>query len=453
MFQYNSVKRIILIASLSLSLIAAGDYEEADLGVSLDFSRFSIEGGVYLDVYLLVPQASMTYQQTDNGLAANVMFQAALLQGDVVPYDPDRWQRIFRVKDEATIGSLGFVPDISKFFVEAGDYILQVDILDVNSNRRQRIRKPVSLKQFSQDELSISDVTLASRIIKASKENEFTKYGYDILPNAERTYTSASPMLYYFFEVYGLSEKAKYSIHTQVLSLSEELVKDYPVKMKQSPGTSAVEWGGLNTAGLKAGIHKLLVTIRDETSGDSVSHKKTFYMVKPRDTADGQQTTSGEYDDLPESELDKIFELVDVIMTEDEKRLFKKSTADGKRKILTAFWARKDPDASTAINEFKQEFYRRVQIANAQFGQENEKGWKTDRGRVLIQYGNPSNVEKHHLTIGQRPWEGWYYYDLEGGVEFIFVDRSGYGRFDLVHSTARNEILDESWERFLNSRD
>jgi GWxTD domain-containing protein len=430
--------------------LAAGNYQDADLGVALDYSRFSVEGGIYLDVYLLVPQASMTYKTTESGLTADVVFQAALLQGDVVPYNPDRWQRIFRVDDQAKIGDLGFVPDISKFFVEEGDYILQVDILDVNSNRRQRIRKPVSLKKYPQDELSFSDITLASKIVKAAQENEFTKYGYDILPNAERTFTPAAPMLYYFFEIYGLSGKGKYGVHTQINSFSDKVVKDYPVKVKQSPGTSAVEWGGVNTAGLKTGIHKLLVTISDESTGTSVSHSKIFYILKPDENEEAE--TQNDYDDLSEIELDEIFELVGIVMTADEKRLFKKSTLEGKRKILAAFWERKDPDPSTGVNEFKQEFYRRVQIANAEFGKDTEQGWKTDRGRVIILYGKPNNIEKHHVTIGQRPWEGWYYYEIEGGVEFIFVDRSGYGRFDLVHSTAQNEILDENWQRYLNSR-
>ena len=451
MFPFNSVKKALIFFLVTLTAMAAGDYEDADLGVALDYSRFSVEGGVYLDVYLLVPQASMTYKKTEDGLAANVVFQATLLQGDVVPYDPDRWQRIFRVDDQAKIGDLGFVPDISKFFVEEGDYVLQVDILDVNSNRRQRIREPVSLKKYPADELSFSDITLASKIVKATKQNEFTKYGYDILPNAERTYTSAAPMLYYFFEIYGLAGTGQYSVHTQILSLSEKVVKDYPVKLKQSPGTSAVEWGGVSTAGLKTGIHKLKVTIADKATDDSLSHEKTFYILKPSETKE-EQSLTGEYADLSELELDGIFGLVSMVMTSDEKRLYRKSNPDGKRKILTAFWERKDPDPSTSINEFKQEFYRRVQIANAEFGRDNEEGWKTDRGRVIIIYGMPSNVEKHHVTLGQRPWEAWSYYELEGGAEFIFVDRSGYGRFDLVHSTAQNEILDEHWQRYLNSR-
>ncbi|NUO82869.1 hypothetical protein HUU05_22585, partial [candidate division KSB1 bacterium] len=45
--------------------------------------------------------------------------------------------------------------------------------------------------------------------------------------------------------------------------------------------------------------------------------------------------------------------------------------------------------------------------------------------------------------------ETWRYLLLDGGVEFIFVDRSGYSDFELVHSTKRGELKDYDWERFL----
>ena len=430
----------------------AADYEDADLGVSLDYSRFSIEGGVYLDVYLLVPQANMTYTKHGEELVANVIFQAALLQGDVVPYNPDRWQRIFKVPNQASVKKLGYAPDISKFYVEAGDYTLQVDILDVNSNRRQRIRRQITLEKFPQGELSFSDITLASKIVKATDENEFTKYGHDILPNAERTFTSLLPVLYYFFEIYELSGDGQYEVTTTILNLAGDVVKEFPVRAKKSPGTSAVEWGGLNLSGLKNGIHKLVVDVKDLASGTTVTHDKTFYIVKP--IVEGESMDEAEsYANVTEEELDKIFDMVSIVMTSAEKRLYKKSKFDGKKKTILAFWERKDPDPSTSVNEYKQEFYRRVQMANDEFGKGTSEGWKTDRGRVLIQYGPPSNIEKSLMSIGQRPWEGWYYYELEGGVEFIFVDRSGFGRFDLVHSTARSELEDQNWSRFLNSRD
>ena len=45
-------------------------------------------------------------------------------------------------------------------------------------------------------------------------------------------------------------------------------------------------------------------------------------------------------------------------------------------------------------------------------------GWKTDRGRVYVLYGEPSEIEKFPNQMDQKPYEIWHYNDIEGGVYF-----------------------------------
>jgi len=450
LFQFNSLKRVLVLTGLTIGLLHGQENSQADFKISVDYSRFSIEGGVYLDVYLLIPQSVFTYMPAEEGLEATVIFQASLVQDEMLPYPPDRWQRIYKAPDRSAIASMSWVPDITKFFVEPGDYLLQIDIVDVNSNQRQRIRKPLSLIPFPSDELNLSDITIASQIIKTSAEHEFTKYGYDVVPNAQRTFTSAAPMLYYFLEAYGLSGTGTYSVLTQIQSLNEDIVQKYPSRSKKMPGKSVVEWGGVNTAGLTSGIYKLAITISDDSNGKSITQKRTFYILRPAASNNTDDSTKSEYAGLDEAQLDDIFKVVNLIMDKNEKRLFTRSDVDGKRNILTAFWDRKDPNPETVMNEFKQEFYQRVQAANSEYGSETDPGWSSDRGRILIKYGKPNNIERQNSSIGQRPWESWQYYEMEGGVTFIFVDRTGYGSYQLVHSDARDEVRDPDWERFLD---
>ncbi len=448
MYRFSLHKRLIALL-LFLGVIFAQEEIKPDFNISVDYSRFSIEGGVYLDVYLMIPQSVFTFSPAEDGLEARVIFQTALVQNDSVPYPPDRWQRVYRAPNTAAIPGLSWVPDISKFFVEPGDYILQVNIIDVNSDKRQTIRKPISLEMFPKDELSISDLTLASNIIKAGREIEFTKYGYDVVPNAQRTFTINSPMMYYYLEAYGLSGTGNYTIHPQILSLNEDVVQDFPIKTKKMPGTSVVEWGGVNSAGLSSGIYKLAVTIGDVTGAVQKTQKRTFYIVRPTDRSNQSTNTGSEYADLSASQVDDIYKVVSLIMDKTEKRLYNRSDDVGKRNVLTAFWERKDPDPDTELNEFKQEFFQRVQMANREFGSDTDAGWSTDRGRIIIKYGKPNNIERQQSSLGAKPFIIWQYYEIEGGVEFVFVDRSGYGNFQLVHSEARDEVQDYEWQRFL----
>ncbi|MCF7824768.1 MAG: GWxTD domain-containing protein [Candidatus Marinimicrobia bacterium] len=451
MYLFNLLKKSLLLLVLTLNLFAEGDYVDADLGVSLDYSRFSIEGGVYLDVYLLIPKTAFTYEIAGTEFEAQVVFQVALLQGDIVPYPPDRWQRTYRARNQAEVTSLGFIPDISKFYVEAGDYSLQVDILDVNSNRRQRIRKPISLNLFPDEELTISDLTIASQIVKTETESVFTKYGHDVVPNAERVFTVENPLLYYYFEAYGLIDTGSYQVHPEVLSIAGDVVKDLYIQTKKSRGKSAVEWGGVNTSDLSSGIYKLSLTFSDMSNNAQVNQKKTFYVVRPKEIVEEEPTfDSDSYMSMNESQLDEDYQLVSLIMTKKEQKMYKRSKLEAKRRILTSVWMRHDPDPDTPANEFKIEFYKRIQLANREYNSEATEGWKTDRGRVLIQYGQPSTVSRNTTGMGEKPWESWHYFDIQGGIIFVFVDRNGYGDFQLVHSTARDEIQDDSWRRLLN---
>jgi GWxTD domain-containing protein len=161
------------------------------------------------------------------------------------------------------------------------------------------------------------------------------------------------------------------------------------------------------------------------------------------------QLATNPYLDLTEEELDEIYATMKIIMDTREKELYEQSGVEGKANVLHAFWLRNDPDPETAYNEFKTDFYNRVQMANDLYRAEKLDGWKTDRGRVLLQYGVPNNVERTESSQERKPFEIWSYYGIQGGVEFIFVDRTGYGSYKLVHSTARDEGRDYNWERNL----
>ncbi|MFH1009950.1 MAG: GWxTD domain-containing protein, partial [bacterium] len=78
--------------------------------------------------------------------------------------------------------------------------------------------------------------------------------------------------------------------------------------------------------------------------------------------------------------------------------------------------------------------------------------WKTDRGRIYIQWGSPDLVDYHTAQQDAPDNEIWYYDRIEGGVQFVFADKSGFGDLELVHSTKRGEISDPNWLQTLTGR-
>ena len=145
---------------------------------------------------------------------------------------------------------------------------------------------------------------------------------------------------------------------------------------------------------------------------------------------------------LSEDELNHMFEYAVYIATEDEKTQWSKlKEVEGKRRFLLNFWDKRDYDSVTPINEFKRDYYQRVNYANDHFGNVSRReGWKTDRGRVYITYGQPSLIERFQNEYYSEPYEIWNYDALENGVIFLFADEQGLNIYRLVHSTKKGEI-------------
>jgi GWxTD domain-containing protein len=76
------------------------------------------------------------------------------------------------------------------------------------------------------------------------------------------------------------------------------------------------------------------------------------------------------------------------LLTKKEKKVWKNVSSDAEaEEFIALFWARRDPDLSTAVNEFRLDFDQRVEAADRLFGFETTRGALSDRARVLILLG------------------------------------------------------------------
>jgi GWxTD domain-containing protein len=113
---------------------------------------------------------------------------------------------------------------------------------------------------------------------------------------------------------------------------------------------------------------------------------------------------------------------------------------------VNEFWKKRDPDPSTEINEFKEEYFRRVEISNAFFKEGTTPGWLQDRGRIYIMLGPPDN---RLVNPGFRDfhYENWYY---EPNYVIVFEDRDLNGEYMITREgefTLMNILKDpqHSW--------
>ncbi len=116
------------------------------------------------------------------------------------------------------------------------------------------------------------------------------------------------------------------------------------------------------------------------------------------------------------------------IISNKEKRLFLELPDEDKDEFIREFWEKRDPDPTTEENEFRMEYYNRIERANDIFISEGRPGWLTDRGRIYILFGPPMDRITYPQSYSGRCQETWYY----GNFPVVFVDRTCTGSYNLV---------------------
>lgn len=119
--------------------------------------------------------------------------------------------------------------------------------------------------------------------------------------------------------------------------------------------------------------------------------------------------------------------LLRYIADDKEAENLKRLRKDEIRDSLFVFWKKYDPTPNTAFNELMEEFYQRADYAIDNFSVlTSANGAETDRGRVYILYGKPDDVKRtYNEGVVTEIW-------LYGKKQFVFLDRSGIGNFQLI---------------------
>src|ERR1041385_8627558 len=178
---------------------------------------------------------------------------------------------------------------------------------------------------------------------------------------------------------------------------------------------------------------------------------------KEQSAQDPMNKPRNEKPELKKAYKDWLDKDVTYIITDEERKAFKKLETDEEReRFIEEFWRRRDPDPDTDENEYREEYYERIAYANEHFAS-GIPGWKTDRGRIYIMYGKPNEIESHPSggayqresyegggSTSTYPFERWFYRYLEGvgsGIEIEFVDPTGSGEYRIARNPDEKDAL------------
>jgi GWxTD domain-containing protein len=423
-----------------------------------DYAQFGYDSSSnYVEFYYSFNQASLTVNHTDT-----IDFTEGILHITIedtssgeLQVDQD-WLISHIVKDslnlnKSLVGVIGFI---------LNDGIYKCDIIGkdaIDSEKQRSITEILEIKPFYQLGISMGDIQLASNIIQGSdnKSSIFYKNTFEIMPMPTGTFGENQPVLFYYTELYNVKSQddSKLRIDQHVINSRGQVINQKSKLIGRSLD-SRVEVGTVMTYKLPTDTYTLVLSLIDSAANYGVSSSKKFFVYNPSveyvDTfkTQGSNLVVGMFGVMSEDELDDFFAKSRYIASEPEIEKYENlTTENAKRRYLTNFWKARDEDPSDDMNHYLKDYMRRIKESNLKYKALSKEGWKTDRGRVYLVYGQPSEIDRYPNQTETRPYEIWSYYDIEGGVQFIFGDITGFSDYQLLHSTKRGELRDNGWQR------
>jgi len=430
---------------------------QGKLGLNVDYSCFRYDDRTsYLEIFYSVQRSNLTYEVKEGKYKFSVFFRL-----DVTELGKDSviirkgWKIESSFSDTSGAGAQDIV-DILRFYIPSGKYRVIMRAVDLyNTQNYDSVAFDINVPSFPKgDRLLISNLEFCYSITRSADTSDvFYKNSFRVVPNPTATYGLNVPVLYYYFELYNIFNGIKgdkYLISVNILDNYQQKVQEIAEKkfIRNKVYDSAVEVGTVNVHNLPTGIYYLDVAVSEPEGRLLVVSRRKFFIFNPN-VAPRVDTTkvSAELAVFDEKALDDEFAKAGYIATQDEKRIYADlKGVSAKQRFLTAFWARRGGA------DYRRQYLKRVQEADEKFKTRFEPGWRTDRGRVYIVYGPPDDVERYPYTENMKPYEIWHYYNLQGGVIFVFGDRRGFGNFELLHSTLVGEVKEENWMYLLMGR-
>jgi GWxTD domain-containing protein len=296
------------------------------------------------------------------------------------------------------------------FVLPSGEYTFFIELLDVETKQPLQRNEKIVLPVFFSESFTTSKIFF----VDLRDQGDTTKdAAYPVFPTV---FPSSNDSIYARFFVCSNELGKRIKLKKTIFSSDNRPIHLDTLTITLNSRIQPVEFPLLEK--LKFGQYALSISLSD--SKTNVVIKSPFYIQWK------SHTTM-----IPN--LQQAIETIQYVMEKNQWNDLMKQSPDIQQTTLGEFWDERDPDPSTQENELEEEYYRRVNFSNRHFSSWNDgtDGWRTDRGKIYIICGPPSDVESPSTATSQKSqYEIWYYRNLQ--KRFVFLDRYGNGDFRLI---------------------
>ena len=434
----------VVAAALAMQPAASATAQSLDVGLA----RFYRSAGrqTVVDGFCRVPFGAL--DSLTHGLNAAAVYRIEIVVRDSAKLQlvQQSWTRSIPARLLAT--PRGSSLEHFTFAATPGAYTVEVAVRDSASGRMLRAQQ--GFKAFATPPAA-SDLLLATGMRVASggdttlQPGELRKGGIVLQAAEQPLLTPAQAQLGYYLEWYGQRAETA-AVSVRVLRADSSALVSTPAQQELFGAGGGVTHGMVDLAGLPAGDFTFQVVVKGKDT--SVARGAPFRMggiesmalTAPPPPAAAPDMFEGK----TEAQLDSLYAPLIYVMTSDEAGIYTSLTPEGKRTFLRRFWAKRDPG-------FEGAFYSRIAEANRRYregGAARIPGWRTDRGRIFVKYGPPSDVMSRPQAATTLPYEVWKY-SQGRSLKYVFMDMTQFGNYTLIWTDDRREPSRPDWESLL----
>ncbi len=431
-----------------------------DINISIDIVQYaSSDSLTEFKIHYSFADTAMRYIPKVEGYSASILFHVICTDIRTKKQISKEWivdnipQKPIVIHEKDMIGS-------SSLFLHSGIYAFSIHAKDLNdTNRIYSSSSTVVVKSYNTQHLQISDPLFAIAIDPIQNDapskwsSQFSRNGLAIIPIPTLEIIGLNPSLQVYSEIYHCSLQDSLDIYYQILDAAKRELVTIPL-MRLTIAVSQTEQVIIPLDGLASGVYYLNMKVSSRKQKDSATVEKRFYVINPEMPPEIAATFSedelfqqSEFSTYSEYRIIEEYERAKCLANSSEIALFESLTLlNAQQKFMYRFWKERDPNTDTPINERLEEFRKSVEYAQSFFScPQYSEGWKSERGRVMRKYGKPTQVDRKYMGNSSRPYEIWFYSEIQGGATFNFVDMKDINNHILVHSTAIGELRNENW--------
>jgi GWxTD domain-containing protein len=428
----------------------------------LNFAAFSAPNGQnYIETYLSVVGSSLKFVKKDkNKFMAKAHVTISFMSGDSVIAASNFNVLSPEVSD--TVIKPNFI-DVHRFGLPKGTFTLVFTMDDPNDASHKSIQaKQVVRVGYPSDTVIVSDAEFLSSYTPSNTLSPYNKCGYDMIPYVFAEYPKNITKLSFYCEIYNTIKFIPHQKFTIKYSIEEDgnyslnSASNYTASVQREADSVVPLMAQVPIGNLPTGNYYLVVSVIDMNYHVLAKKKYSFMKENP-----GIKSTSIPGGFAPymatRDTLEESIRCLAPISKNDEQgyvisdSLNFVSMVELKRWFYNFWYSRDSLHPLEAWHKYLAEVIR----VDHSFNMPNLKGYRTDRGRIYLQYGPPNIRDVEKMNPATYPHEIWEYYKLSDGqidVKFVFYSTAvETNNYVLLHSTATGEIHNPHWQWALYS--